>query len=537
MTDCPQLVYTSASRTLEGPGFGVFAMSRDWPRSLGTSRSTLGALIRPPAEGAAYGLLSCADGRLAYSKVALAADDFGRSGNYVVQLLWDGSASLTARDVVALHRAGGFLSSLAAGAEPSREAPVVRVPRGRRTAPSLTYDEMSALVAPLAAVLAALESGAGVVGVPDVSVLFDVLPRSLSAGVALHVGTAETMSDRASVAVLAGAYREPETDATNRDRARVLIEMAAKGELCPDEVGGFDQLDAWLFADTWMELDPAALTDAQLLAVLAAPGAGRWLGSPRAASVAMAVAAESRAVERALRAAIRRDPAAAAGVRAAELDAVLRAVFSGSQGRTADFAGLTQGDLAAGFTAELARGVRLPRLSAEAGLLVEQALGLGHDVPLIGLTPDLEGLAGLVTRRPVVRDALLRQWRQAPWSAAHDELLAALVRYDPSWFATLAPISPEGSLKSALRWAGQQLSVGQVERLAVTVASSSVAGRGWALRCVLFPCGLPSDEVAGIVHRHFELFARDDGWPRAVARDTATGFQPPPDDPPKRRRR
>ena len=94
MTACPQLVYTSASRTLEGPGFGVFAMSRDWPRSLGTSRSTLGPLIGQPPDGEAYGVLSLAGGRLAYRKIALASDDFGRSGNYVVQLLWDGGCPI-----------------------------------------------------------------------------------------------------------------------------------------------------------------------------------------------------------------------------------------------------------------------------------------------------------------------------------------------------------------------------------------------------------------------------------------------------------
>jgi hypothetical protein len=71
----------------------------------------------------------------------------------------------------------------------------------------------------------------------------------------------------------------------------------------------------------------------------------------------------------------------------------------------------------------------------------------------------------------------------------------------------------------------------------VTVASSEVAGRGWALRCVLFPSGLPADEVAAIVAGHFELFARDDGWPRALARGTGSLLTGPDDEPPKRRRR
>src|SRR3954454_16189459 len=56
----------------------------------------------------------------------------------------------------------------------------------------------------------------------------------------------------------------------------------------------------------------------------------------------------------------------------------------------------------------------------------------------------------------------------------------------------------------------------QVERLAVTVASSQIAGHGWALREVLFPCGLPAEEVAELVSRQFALLARDDGWARTL---------------------
>ncbi|MGY1619024.1 hypothetical protein ACI797_19965 [Geodermatophilus sp. SYSU D00691] len=529
MTACPQLVYTSASRTLEGPGFGVFAMSRDWPAALGTSRSSLGALIRPPGDGEAFGLLSASGGRLAYSKAPAVSDDFGRAGNYVVQLLWDGGSSLAPRDVLALHRSGGFLSSVA-GAEPSRDAPPVAVPRARRLAPVLALHEVEALVPAVGAVLAALAAGVGQVGLPAASVVFDVLPRALADSVSLHVGTAETMGDAAAVQVLVGAYRQPPVDAANAARARALLEAAAKGDLCPDDVARVDELDAWLFADEWRELDPATLTDAQLVAVLASPAAGAWLQSPRAASVVTVAAAESPAVEAALRTAVARDPAARAGVRAAETGAVLRAVFEGSPGRTTDFAGLTQGDLCAGFVRELARGRRVPRISAEAGLLVEQALGLGHDVPLVGLTDDAEGLAGLVARRPVVREALLREWSLTTWSPAHEELLVQLLRYDAEWFPALAPLTPEKPTRAALRAAAREMSARQVEKLAVTVASSEAAGHGLALRCVLFPSGLPPEEISAIVARNFALLARDDGWPRGIAARTAgrLGDDPPP---------
>jgi hypothetical protein len=557
MTSCPQLVYTSASRTLEGPGFGVFSLSRDWPRSLGTSRSSLGSLVGQPMDGDALGLLHCPGGRLAYRKIPIAADDFGRAGNYVVQLLWHGGSRLVARDVLALHRRGGFLDALPSGAEPSREAPNVSVPPGRRIAQVLTADEIDALVPGLAAVLAAVEVGAGVVPIQEwmaagrsaAEVVFDVLPRALASGVSVHVRTAETMGDAATVRVVVGSNQEPDdgaADDVNCARARALLEAAAKGDLCPDTVERLGELDAWLFADAWMELDPASLTEPQVAAVLASSGAGQWLGSPRAASVATALAGRDAEVEKALRAAVARDPAARNGVRTVELGAVLRVVFDGGRTQTTDFARLTQRDLCAGFVQELAHGRRLPRIGSETALLVEQSLVLGHDVALVGLSDDAAGLATLAARRPLVREALLREWSSAfasdRWTHAHDDLLAELLRYDADWFGSLCPITPQPALTAGLRRAAQQMSARQVERLAVVVASSEVAGRGWALRCVLFPSGLPAEEVAGIVRAQFVLLARDDGWPRALARETATQLRAgadgadPPEGRPKRRR-
>jgi hypothetical protein len=263
--------------------------------------------------------------------------------------------------------------------------------------------------------------------------------------------------------------------------------------------------------------------------------------------VATALAVQDAQVEEALRAAIARDPAARSGVQVVELGAVLRAVFDGGRTQTTDFTGLTQGDLCAGFSQELARGRRPARVGSDAALLVEQSLGLGHDVPLVRLSDDAAGLAALAARRPLVREALLRQWSSAfaagEWSQAHDELLTHLLLFDADWFGSLSPITPEPALTAALRRAAQQMSARQVERLAVVVASSEVAGRGWALRYVLFPSGLPAEEVAEIVRAQFTVLARDDGWPRALARETAAQLRAaaegadPPDDRPKRRRR
>jgi hypothetical protein len=43
--------------------------------------------------------------------------------------------------------------------------------------------------------------------------------------------------------------------------------------------------------------------------------------------------------------------------------------------------------------------------------------------------------------------------------------------------------------------------------------------------------------VSGILARHFELLARDDGWPRPLARKTGAALESPAEESPKRRRR
>jgi hypothetical protein len=534
MTTCPQLVYTSASRTLEGPGFGVVAMSPDWPAEVGDSRSTLGPLIGGLDAGEAFGLLHIAGGRLAYCKVPADTDGFGRPGNYLVHLLWDGGGRLTPRDVLGFRHGGGFLDALPAGTEPSREAPAVAVPTARRALPALSADDVDALVPCVASVLAAVSSGAGVVGVPERTasgcdvpeVVFGALPRALASAVALHVGTASTMGDAAAVRVHVGSDVRSDVVPGGQDtaRARALLEAAAKKELCPDQVRKLTTLDRWLFTDTWMGLDPASLTETQLIGVLESEGAGWWLCSPGAADVACAVASSAPQVEAALRGALARHPEACDRLRDRELDAALSAVFGGGGNRDlADgFTGLTREELVEAFVAELARGRRLAAVGGAAATLVEESLTRAQPVTLLELTDDLAGLAQLATRRPIVRKALVREWadagRTGGWPADCTSLLGHLLLEDPDWFLTLGGCTPPAVLRSALPWAAERLSALLVERLAVTVASSDLAGQGWALRDVLFRSGLPDEQIAAIARRNFSLLAGDDGWPRKVAR-------------------
>ncbi|MCZ2817881.1 GAP1-N2 domain-containing protein [Modestobacter sp. VKM Ac-2984] len=530
MTTCAQLVYTSASRTLEGPGFGVVQLSPDWPAEVGDSRATLGPLISL-GTGESFGLRHAAGGRIAYRAVPAGTDAFGRPGNHLVHLLWDGGGRLTPRDVLAFRSGGGFLDGLPAEAEPSREMPVVEVPAARRSLSALTADDVDALVPCVALVLAAVAAGAGVVGLPartaagrDVAeAVFDVLPRALASAVALHVGTASATGDAAPVRVHVGsdAPNDVVPDGQDTARARALLEAAAKKELCSDNVRKLETLDRWLFTDTWTGLDPASLTPTQLLGVLESEKAGWWLSSPDAVDVACAVAASAPQVEAALRTALERHPDAWDRLRDRELDAALTAVFSGA-GKAdvpSGFTGLTRTELCEAFTAELARGRRLPEVGGAAAALVEESMALPHPVALLELTDDLAGLARLATSRPVVREALVREWAGVDeWPASSSSLLGHLLLEDPEWFLTLGGSAPSSVVRAALPWAAERLATSMVERLAVTVAASELAGQGWALRDVLFRSGLPEEEVAAIVARNFLLLAGDDGWPGEVAR-------------------
>ncbi|NEK57005.1 hypothetical protein GCU56_03850 [Geodermatophilus sabuli] len=556
----PQALYTSASRTLEGPGFGVFALSADWPAEVGRTRKALGALVgfRPDA-GEAYGLLQRGAGRVLYRKVAASADGFGRPGNYLVHLLWDGGGRLGVRDLLALRRAGRFLDALPGDAAPTAESPPLRVPPAPRSSPALPPEEVDALTPSVALLLAALAAGEGVVALPRrtpsgrevADVVFDVLPRALTAAVTLHAGPREDDGDTAAVVVeladtgparASAGGRRLAAGPADTDRARTLLEAASKAELPPDDVADLRGMDAWLFADAWAEQDADALTADQVECVLASGAGPGWLVRGRNAAAALDLAADDAVIAGALQAAAGRSPAAADRLRLAVLAALLDEVFDGAAGpaeSAVQLAGLTQGDLCTAFADAVAGGRRIARLDRAAGLLVEQTLSLGVPLPLLDLTVDRWELALLATRRRVVGDELTAQWRAAggAWEEEHRALLGHLLVADVGWLTRLESAVPVSGLPPVLRWAALRMDVAGVERLAVAVATGGTAGNGWALREVVFGAELPAADVDGILTRQLALLLVDDDWPRELAESFARRQGGEPDDGPPRRHR
>ncbi|WP_147263053.1 hypothetical protein [Geodermatophilus sp. TF02-6] len=549
---CPQALYTSAARTLEGPGFGVLARSADWPAEVGRSRAALGALVGfRPEDGEAYGFLHRGDGRVLYRKVAARADGFGRPGNYLVHLLWDGSGRLGVRELLQLRRTGRLLAALPEDCFPTADLTPLRVPLADRTVPALTAEDVDALTPLLAGVLAALAADRGTCPLPRrtpsgrevADVVFAVLPRALTAAVSLHAGPRADDGDTAPVTVELAAAEPgtaPPRAPADTERARTLLEAVCKAELPPDDVADLRRLDAWLFADAWAERDAAALTADQLACVLESPAAPGWLARGRNTAAALDAAEGSPLVEASLRAAVEREPAAAELVRTEVVAALLDEVFDGAAGPAGlavGLAGVTQGDLCRAVADQVSRGRRVARLDRATGLLVEQALSLGVDLPLLRLTGDHWQLALLATRRRVVGDALADQWRRAgaeQWDDERRALLGNLLVADAGWLARLDGAVPTSCLPPVLRWAALRLDAAGVEQLAVAVATGVGAGLGWALREVLFGAQLPAADAGGVLGRQLELLLVDDGWPRELAESLARGSEG--GDGPRRRR-
>jgi hypothetical protein len=65
------------------------------------------------------------------------------------------------------------------------------------------------------------------------------------------------------------------------------------------------------------------------------------------------------------------------------------------------------------------------------------------------------------------------------------------------------------------------MDVAGVEELAAAVATGVGAGRGWALREVVFGSELPTGDVDRVLGRRLELLLVDDGWPPELARSFA----------------
>jgi hypothetical protein len=511
---CEQLVYTSARRTLEGTGFGVLAHSPGWPQHLGLTGRNLGRLAAAPVSGDdEVALLRREGGALVYRKRCSGEDAMGRSGNYLVHLLWDPRGELTLREVVALLEGGALLDD-ASGLEPTPELPRLAVPLRPRQRLAATTTEAGSCVA---AVLRLLQTGGQVElpaslpsGSSSLAVLSAALPRGLLELLSLLPADAGDLGQDAAVVALRlrpGAALEEPTEA-----ARLVVEAADAGTEVPDSLASWAQLDRWLSARRWAAEDPSILSAQQVGTVLGSDEGERWLVRGGAWRAVEAAEADPGAL-RALRAAV---TSSAARLLVAEAAARLLtdSLLAGrpTPHRTLRIGGLRDARLVEVMLTLQEQG-GIDRLDDAGRRLLETALAASTALhPARLLHPGL--LSELMSERPVV-EAAVRSL------ATDDPLLRrrtaeALLAADPTWLGELEGRLSYQELHDLLADEAREADEDRLDQL--VVAAVRLPGRrGFALRSLLAQA--PAELAAAVLAKRGDDVLEEDGWPAALVRE------------------
>jgi hypothetical protein len=506
-----QLVYTSARRTLEGSGFGVLAHSPGWPEHLGLTGRSLGRLVAAPAGDDDVALLRREGGVLLCRKHASGEDALGRSGNYLVHLLWDPRGQLTLREVLPLVDGGALLDS-ADGLEPTRELPRCALPlQPRQSLPVVDVEEAEACVA---AVLRRLPAG-GQVELPptlpsggsSLAVLAAALPRELLRLLSLVPAWATDSEQDGGVVALRlrpGAALEGTTDT-----ARLVVEDG--GALVPDSLASVVALEDWLRARRWAAEEPATLSAQQVAVVLRSDAGERWLlqgGAEWALRAAEEDADALRGLKSAGKSAAARDLVTEAAVRLLA-DALLTGRPTPQQALRL---GLQAVDRIVDMMLTLQDLGGIDHLDDAGRRLLEPAFRAAPTLQPARLFRP--GLLSELVSVPAVADAALR-------SLADDDPLVrrrsaeALLASDPDWLESLEERLPDQELHDLLSDEAREADEERLDQL-VAAAARLPGHRGLALRSLLWQAP-PGPAAAVLARRAAEVLA-EDGWPPALLR-------------------
>lgn len=506
-----QLVYTSARRTLEGTGFGVLAHSAGWPEHLGLTGRSLGRLVAAPGgDGDDVALLRQDGGTLLCRKQSGGEDALGRSGNYLVHLLWDPRGQLTLREV--LPPAGGALLDPVDGLEPTRELPRCALPLQRRQPlPAVDVEEAEACVA---AVLRRLPAG-GEVELPatlpsggsSLALLAAALPRGILRSLSLVPEWASDV-DRDS-GVVALRLRPGAALGAATDTARMVL--ADAGALVPDSLTSVAALEDWLRARRWAAEEPASLSADQVAVVLRSDEGERWLVRGGA--------------DRAVRAA-EEDDDALRGLTSAATSAAARDLVTGAAVRL-----LADSLLTGHPTPQQALRIVLPEADRVADMMlalqdlggIDQLDEAGRRLvePAFLAAPALQparllhpGLLTELVAVPAVADAALRDLVDSD-PLVRRRTAEALLASDPDWLESLQERLPDQELHDLLSDEAREADEERLDQL-VAAAARLPGQRGLALRSLLWQAP-PAVAVAVLARRAADVLA-EDGWPPDLLR-------------------
>ena len=508
---CPQLIYTSARRTLRGSGLGVLAHSASWPAELGLDQRRLGGLVRAPQRdlhGVAtteLGLIRRGGGAVLYRKGDGGTDSSGRRGNYVVHLLWDATGTLTPRELPLLMRwSAESLITL----DPTADLDEALLePLGAEELGLDPEDEL-----PVAAAVERLLEGEGDVHLPralpsgraTVGTVFHAVPWRLLAGASCVDGE-EPDGDEAQMRIrLDGQVWPAEASAF----ARAVTAAASEGRL-PDSSATVEDLDVELNVQGWADGDPDLLSASQVVSVLRSPAGGRW--AELHAGTVLHLLEQDGTARGPLADLSRRSDGVRRALRRAGIELIERRLLAGRSipQSVLDLAGVTQSDASTLFHRWEDDGRRLGPVARDDVDLVAAVLASDGTLHPLRLLPT-DQLGDLV-RHPRIAAAVLRDIPSIQDPAIRRAAARALLRDDPGHVEPLATVLSGTELTGLL--AEEALDVGTEEDLERLVdAAARIPGRrGLALRSVVFSA--PRELAVGVVRRRGAELLADDGWP------------------------
>lgn len=512
---CPQLVYTSAARVLDGSGFGVLARSAGWPAVLGSDRRRLGPLVSfPRALGREtpptpqYGLLRRHGGALLFRKESAGTDALGRPGNFVIHLVWDPSGDLTPRELPAMLRVPvAELVSLS----PTAELAELVVPT--QAARPLDLAERDH-VAVASAVDALLGDGGDTLlpaelpsGRPTLDVVFHALPWRLLADVSCRAG-GEDLEDTARLRV----RFEPAGRWSGRASSRALsvVELARAGRL-PDSASSAARLYLEIDAEQWADDDPQSLTAGQVGAVLESGRGAAWL--ERNAATALALLSSAADLAPRVTRLVRRSEPLRQAVHAAGTTMLEGALLGGGPLPRAvlDVAHVTEVDLTRVLARVQEDGRRLEWMEPETAEFVTAVLAGEPSLHPLRLLP-LEQLPDLLSRYRLV-EVVLRDLPAADRSVRRIASLAVLAA-DPRLIVRLAEHLP---MEETEELAGEAARRAETTEglLLLLEASQQIPGLS-VLRSVLFQA--TAELASAVLPERAEQLLIDDGWPPRLLR-------------------
>jgi hypothetical protein len=508
---CPQLIYTSARRTLRGSGLGVLAHSAAWPAELGLDQRRLGGLVRAPqrdTHGVAtteLGLIRRGGGTVLYRKGDGGTDSSGRRGNYLVHLLWDATGTLTPRELPLLMRwSAESLITL----DPTGELEDALVEP--MAAMELALDDVDESA--VAAAVERLLADSGEVRLPrilpsgraTVDTVFHAVPWRLL-GAASCVDGGEPEGDEARLRV---RLVEASWPAQASEFAHAVTRAASEGRL-PDSSISREELDAELNVQRWANEEPYSLSGRQTAAVLRSLHGTAWAERHARATLDLLVTEPS--LEGPLRDVAQRSERLRIELRHAGMELVEEALLAGRSIPQAllDVAGPTQSDASALLHRLEDEGRRLAPMTPDVVELITAALASDPTLHALQLLP-LEQLAQLV-RRERLAEAVLRDLACTEDLPARRVAALALARANPGSLARLAPLLGAEEAESLLAEEARRVATQEdLQRLLDTIAGIP-NWHGFALRSVIF--NAPRELGVAVMRRRGERILTDDGWP------------------------